>query len=262
MFVKNDLKKINGYMIVDTRLYLMNNFFLLKNISLITIIIGISFTIAVSSIILSSTKIPKGPTLSPFSSPQALAQQSTFNNKEHTIAQASGHFANNQIKDGIVTWIQGGLWNMQIKSSSYDNTSNTTVGNNTKKPKITAIFNANFTMIKPDGSFSHSHIINNFTSNYVFITKNDIVVIGIADIHSNIGLEFKQVPITVHLMGKKVLGVTINVNKSNGHFASSNEMFGTLISGIGLTKSDTSNTAITNSSNSKISIPLNNSNIK
>ena len=117
-------------------------------------------------------------------------------------------------------------------------------------------------MIKPDGSFSHSHIINNFSSNYVFITKNDIVVIGIADIHSNIGLEFKQVPITVHLMGKKVLGVTINVNKSNGHFASSNEMFGTLISGIGLTKSNTNNTAITNASNSRISIPLDNSTIK
>ena len=45
---------------------------------------------------------------------------------------------------------------------------------------MTAVFNANFTMIKPDGSFSHSHFINNFSSNYVFITKNDIVVIGIA----------------------------------------------------------------------------------
>jgi hypothetical protein len=249
-------------MIVDTKVYLMNNFFRLKNISLIIIIIGISFTIAISSIILSSTEIPKGTSLSPFSSPQALAQQSTFHNKEHTIAQASGHFANNQIKDGIVTWIQGGLWNLQIKSLPYNNTSNNTGGNNTEKPKITAIFNANFTMIKPDGSFSHNHIINNFSSNYVFITNNDIVVIGIADIHSNIGLEFKQVPITVHLMGKKVLGVTINVNKSNGHFASSNEMFGTLISGIGLTKSDTNNTAITNASNSRLSIPLNNSAIK
>jgi hypothetical protein len=115
---------------------------------------------------------------------------------------------------------------------------------------MTAIFNASFTMIKPDGSFSHSHLINNFSSNYVFITKNDIVVIGVADIHSNIGLEFKQVPITVHLMGKKVLGVTINVNKSNGHFASSNEMFGTLISGIGLTGKGFNNTT-TNAFNNK-----------
>ncbi len=38
----------------------------------------------------------------------------------------------------------------------------------------------------------------------------------------------------VHLKGKKVLGLTINVEKTNGHFASSNEMRGTLISRIGL----------------------------
>ena len=99
---------------------------------------------------------------------------------------------------------------------------------------MTAVFNANFTMIKPDGSLSHSHFINNFSSNNVIIARNDIIVTGIADIHSNIGLEFKQIPITVHLMGKKVLGLMINVSKTNGHFASSNEMFGTLISGIGL----------------------------
>jgi hypothetical protein len=250
----------------------MSNFFSysFRNISLI-IVIGMVCLIAGPLIIW--TVISEGTPLSYFNYQQALAQQPfTPNNNNtntsenypgtHVIAQASGHFANNQIKDGIVTWIQGGLWNLQIKSLPYNNTSNYTGGNNTEKPKITAIFNANFTMIKPDGSFSHNHIINNFSSNYVFITKNDIVVIGIADIHSNIGLEFKQVPITVHLMGKKVLGVTINVNKSNGHFASSNEMFGTLISGIGLTKSDTNNTAITNASNNRISIPLNNSAIK
>jgi hypothetical protein len=94
-------------MIVDTKSYLMNNFFRLKNISLINVIIGISFTIAISSLIISSsTEISKGTSLSYFRIPQTLAQQSSFNSTEHTIAQASGHFANNQIKDGIVTWIQ------------------------------------------------------------------------------------------------------------------------------------------------------------
>src|SRR3954452_12570372 len=233
-----------------------------RNISL-TIIIGMVYLIAGPLII--SVVISEGTSLSYFNFQQALAQQLTTNNNNNingnyqgapTIAQASGHFANNQIKDGIVTWIQGGLWNLQIKSSPSNNTSNNTGGNNTEKPKITAVFNANFTMIKPDGSFSHSHIINNFSSNYVFITKNDIVVIGIADIHSNIGLEYKQVPITVHLMGKKVLGVTMNVNKTNGHFASSNEMFGTLISGIGLTGNGSNNTS-TNASNNKVLAQLN-----
>ena len=48
-------------------------------------------------------------------------------------------------------------------------------------------------------------------------------------------------------MGKKVLGVTMNVSKTNGHFASSNEMYGTLISGIGLTGNGSNNT-LTNAS--------------
>jgi len=201
---------------------------------------------------------------------QALAQQQfTPNNIKnhqgtHIIAQASGHFANNQIKDGMVTWIQGGLWNLQIKSLPYNNFGNNTGQNNTEeKPNMTAVFSANFTMIKPDGSLSHSHLINNFSSNNVIFAGNDIIVTGIADIHSNdVGLEFKQVPITVHLMGKKVLGVTINVSKTNGHFASSNEMFGTLISGIGLNKYGTDDTLITNVSNSKVSSQLNNNTIK
>ena len=163
----------------------------------------------------------------------------TINQNNTVIAHASGHFANNQIKDGIVTWIQGGLWDLLIKNAPAANNSEniTNINNTTEKPNnMTAIFNANFTMIKPDGSLSHSHQINNFNSTNVIFAGNDIIVTGIANIHSNAGLEFKEVPMTVHLMGKKVLGLTINVNKTNGHFASSNEMFGTLISGIGLNK--------------------------
>ena len=68
---------------------------------------------------------------------------------------------------------------------------------------MTAVFNANFTMIKPDGSYAHSHFINNFSSNNIIFAGNDIIVTGIEDIHSNIGLEFKQIPITAHLRDKR-----------------------------------------------------------
>ena len=58
---------------------------------------------------------------------------------------------------------------------------------------------------------------------------------GIADIYSDDNLsEYKSVPLTIHLMGNKVLGLTIDVSKTEGHFSSQNEMFGTLISGVGL----------------------------
>ena len=50
-------------------------------------------------------------------------------------------------------------------------------------------------------------------------------------------------------MGKKVLGLMIDVAKTKGHFASPNEMYGTLISGIGL---DNSNTNKTNNADTNI----------
>jgi hypothetical protein len=95
-------------------------------------------------------------------------------------------------------------------------------------------------MIKPDGSLSHNHNIKNFVCKNVIITDNDIVVMGIADIYSNDkNNEYKNVPLTIHLMGNKVLGLTIDVAKTKGHFSSPNEMYGTLISGVGLDMSTT-----------------------
>lgn len=144
--------------------------------------------------------------------------------------EASGHFANNQISNGVVTWIQGGFWSFSVfkPETNLDQS-----GSNTSQGE----FVANFTMIKPDGSLSHEHVIDNFRSNNVIFAGNDIVITGIADIHSSNNLEYSEVPITIHLMGKRVLGLMIDVNRTDGHFSSTNELFGTLISGIGLNQS-------------------------
>ncbi|MDQ4073400.1 MAG: hypothetical protein M3162_03745 [Thermoproteota archaeon] len=157
---------------------------------------------------------------------------------------ASGHFANNQIKDGVVTWIQGGYWDLQIQNTSTGTNITQGIINNDSDSKLhQASFLANFTMIRPDGSLSHNHIINNFSSDNVILTGNDIVITGTADIGSDYGLEYNQVPLIVHLMGKRVLGLTIDTSKTEGHFESSNEMFGTLISGVGInTATSTTNT--------------------
>jgi hypothetical protein len=87
---------------------------------------------------------------------------------------------------------------------------------------------------KIDGSLSHNHVINNFTSNDIIFAGKDMIVTGILSIYSDNGTKYTQVPITIYLMGKKVLGLMIDVNKTKSHFSSSNEMFGALISGIGL----------------------------
>lgn len=186
-------------------------------------------------------------------------------NKSENMMEAAGHFANNQIRDGVVTWIQGGYWNLQIVDMSDNSDNNNQISSSISiSSNSTANFLANFTMIRPDGSLSHNHIINNFSSNNVVLSDNDIVVTGMADIRSNNGLEYEQVPLIVHLMGKKVLGLTIDVSKTEGHFASPNEMFGTLISGVGINGSNSASTttmnheehSMTNESSNKASMPL------
>ncbi|MGN6630184.1 MAG: hypothetical protein ACTHKJ_09985 [Candidatus Nitrosocosmicus sp.] len=233
-----------------------------KNFLSIIFIAGLLFIIIIGisvKLIEISNETPSSPNIQQLVSAQEVNKSDDSSNKiyqnKSIIVHAVGHFANNQIKDGIVTWIQGGLWDLLIKNATVNNNSDIFHNNNTsKKPNITAVFNANFTMIKPDGSLSHSHKINNFTSTNVIFAGNDIIITGIANIHSNVGLEFKQVPITVHLMGKRVLGLMINVEKTNGHFASSNEMFGTLISGIGLKEPAINSTAIRNLDSNKTGI--------
>jgi hypothetical protein len=223
-----------------------------KNLSKIILIVFVYIIISQSPLLL---EISKGFT-SPLPYQQALAQQSSINinnnnekkqNDNNNIAEASGYFANNQINNGIVTWIQGGLWDLKIKGLHDNNTDYNKTSNITVKPNMTAVFDANFTMIKPNGSFAHTHSINNFSTNNIIFTGKDVIVTGVADIHSNIGMEFKHVPLTVILVDK-VMRLMIDVGKTNWHFASPNEMFGTLIKGIGL---DNSNTIKTNNITSK-----------
>jgi hypothetical protein len=148
------------------------------------------------------------------------------------VIGASGHFANNQIENDSVSWIQGGLWHLAVyNSSSYPSTPN----NSTTGAK--AIFSGNFTMVKPDGSQTHEHSVSDFTSNNVIIAGGDMIITGIGNVYENAELKYRQVPITVHLMGKKhVLGLIIDTVKTDRHFVSNHEMFGTLIKGTGLEK--------------------------
>jgi hypothetical protein len=183
-----------------------------------------------------------------FTNTSLIINNSTGEQNQSKMIKAFGHFANNQIQDGIVTWIQGGFWELKINDTD-DNNNNFNTNNNTQlinnNSSSKANFIANFTMIKPDGTLSHNHNINNFVSKNVIITDKDIVVMGGADIYSDDNNnEFKNVPLTIHLMGNKVLGLTMDIGKTKGHFSSSNEMFGTLISGIGLNNTSAANNSI------------------
>src|ERR687887_314310 len=155
-------------------------------------------------------------------------QQKTQQSQHTKVIEASGHFANNQIENDSVSWIQGGLWHLAVYNSSSSSSSTSTTG-------AKALFSGNFTMVKPDGSQTHEHSVSDFISNNVIITGGDMIITGIGNIYENAELKYRGVPITVHLMGKEnVLGLIIDTVKTDRHFASNHEMFGTLIKGTGL----------------------------
>src|SRR5215204_3567101 len=222
----------------DFRLYFDKYIFVVLFIGFVFIIITIESPLSIQlADFLTNNNIVEEALAQPSSPPTNTSIIINNNSEEQNkskMIKAFGHFANNQLKDGIVTWIQGGFWNLAI-----DNITNSNVNNN-NHTQITnyngvANFIANFTMIKPDGSLSHNHNIQNFISQNVILMDKDIVIMGITDIYSDdSNNEYQSVPLTIHLMGNKVLGLTIDVGKTKGHFSSSNEMFGTLISGIGL----------------------------
>jgi hypothetical protein len=148
------------------------------------------------------------------------------------VIEASGHFANNQIESDSVSWIQGGLWNLAVYNSSSSSSSP-----NSATAGAKAVFSGNFTMVKPNGSQTHEHSVSDFTSNNVIIAGGDMIITGIGNIYENGELKYREVPITVHLMGKEhVLGLIIDTVKTDRHFVSNHEMFGTLIKGTGLEK--------------------------
>ena len=96
--------------------------------------------------------------------------------KQVKVVEATGHFANNQMENGSVTWIEGGLWHLEIFNSTANINSANADKNSINAAK--ADFTANFTMVKPDGSLSHEHSIKNFASNNVIIAGGDIIIPG------------------------------------------------------------------------------------
>jgi hypothetical protein len=138
---------------------------------------------------------------------------------EHKIMEGYGRIANNQLIDnGSISWIQSGLWYITASYNDTDKTKN-------------AYFYTDFKMVRPDGSSLHEHFIKNFKSINVLVEKEKIVVDGIAEIYSGDSLDYKEVPIAVYLKNNTVLTLTIDMDKTQKHFASSNTnpMLGVLI---------------------------------
>src|SRR5919206_131368 len=65
------------------------------------------------------------------------SEQRQVQQPQSKVIEASGHFANNQIENDSVSWIQGGLWHLVVYNSLPSSTPNSTTG-------AKAIFSGNF----------------------------------------------------------------------------------------------------------------------
>jgi hypothetical protein len=73
----------------------------------------------------------------------------------HKIMEAYGRIANNQIiNNASNSWIQSGLWYMNISYNETDNSKS-------------AYFFTDFKMVRPDGNLLHEHFIKDFKSTNV-----------------------------------------------------------------------------------------------
>ena len=101
-----------------------------------------------------------------------------------------------------------------------------------------AYFYTDFTMVKPDGSSLHKHFVKNFRSTSIDVREQKITIQGMADIYSGKSPEYSDVPLTVDLRNETVLGLVIDIDKTQQHFArsSADEIFGILIDSRGFDK--------------------------
>ena len=88
----------------------------------------------------------------------------------------SGYYTNNQIENDSISWIQVGLWLLVVYNSTSSSFSSPFVNSSNSINCAKAIFSANLTMIKPDGTQTHEHSVTNITSNSIIITGSDMII--------------------------------------------------------------------------------------
>ena len=148
--------------------------------------------------------------------------------ESNTIKAAAGHFIDNQIKSDTISWVQNGTWKLELKSNNNTN-------NSKDKTNLVAVFDANFTITKPYENSSYNLSIDNLSTDDVIRYNNDVVVMGISDIHSYREIEYIQVPVTVYLLNEKILHLKIDVNNSSDDNSNDDDnTYGTFIMGLGI----------------------------
>jgi hypothetical protein len=131
-----------------------------------------------------------------------------------------GQISNVQLDSaGNPAWIQSGIWVTRVS-----------IGNNNNNLESVQLI-ARFTMVKPDGTAMHTHMIYGFKPTQFMMEQNGTVAVleGMATVTMNTG-PVSDVPITIKVFNESVIAFWIGPDKVDGHFGS-NPIYGILTMG-------------------------------
>ena len=134
-----------------------------------------------------------------------------------THRAAVGQIASVQLDaNGAPAWIQSGIWVMR---ASFNQSTN--------QPQSVSII-ARFTMVQPDGTARHMHMIYGFQPTEFTTEQNNTihVVKGTATVTMKDG-PVSDVPLTIKIFNGSVIGLWIEPDKVDSHFGS-NSIYGVL----------------------------------
>ena len=123
---------------------------------------------------------------------------------------AVGQIASVQLdSNGKAAWIQSGIWVMRAS-----------FGQNATEPQSLSLI-ARFTMVQPDGTARHMHMIYGFKPTEFTAEQNNTihVVKGTATVTIRDG-PVSDVPLTIKIFSGSVIGLWIGPDKVDGHFGS------------------------------------------
>jgi len=127
-----------------------------------------------------------------------------------THRAAVGQIANVQLdSNGEAAWIQSGIWVMRAS-----------FGQNATEPQSVSLI-ARFTMVQPDGTARHMHMIYGFKPTEFTAEQNNTihVIKGTATVTMRDG-PVSDVPLTIKVFSGSVIGLWIGPDKVDGHFGS------------------------------------------
>jgi hypothetical protein len=134
------------------------------------------------------------------------------------FTRAVGSIASIQNNEtGKPTWVLSGIWRLLIPEPLQVTTSH---------PPRSAIFHADFEMIKTNGKEMHSHSIYGFNLTHASINKMGIVLNGTATVIMK-GVPHTGVPISISVLNEGTMRLWIDPTKTNNHFGNT-PIYGTV----------------------------------